>query len=299
MARSAFDEAADELYALSPREFIGARDSRAQEAKASGDAETAQQIKALRKPTVAAWLANQLVREHRDEVSPLLELGAALREATATLSGPELRQLSRQRNEVVQALVRQARQLARSAGQQVSEDNARSLQDTLSAALADEDAGRTLLEGRLTEPLQHTGFGSASGSPPAPAPAPARPKEAKPTGGKAATLTPAQQRQAERREQLEREHAEAWAAARAAADARTVADEAADAAEKDAAGSRAVATRARADLEAAENALEEAEATLTEAAATRDAARADAEQATRRVSALQKQLDSLPSRRRR
>jgi hypothetical protein len=291
------DDVADELYALPPREFIGVRDARAKEAKASGDAEAAQQIKALRKPTVAAWLANQLVREHRDEVSPLLELGAALREATATLSGPELRQLSRQRNEVVQALVRQARQLARSAGQPVSEDNARSLQDTLSAALADEDAGRTLLEGRLTEPLQHTGFGSASGS--APAPAPARPKEAKPSGGKAATLTPAQQRQAERREQLEREHAEAWAAARAAADARTVADEAADAAEKDAAGSRAVATRARADLEAAEKALEEAEATLTEAAATRDAARAEAEQATRRVSALQKQLDSLPSRRRR
>lgn len=298
MARSAFDEAADELYSLSPREFTGARDARAKEAKASGDAETAEQIKALRKPTVAAWLANQLVREHRDEVSPLLELGAALREATATLSGPELRQLSRQRNDVVQALVRQARQLARGAGQPVSQDVARSLQDTLNAALADEDAGRLLLVGRLTEPLQHSGFGPTGGSAPAPAPTPARHKDPKPSAGKAATPSPAQQRQAERREQLERDHAEAWAAARTAADARTLAEQAADAAEKDAAGSRAVASRARADLEAAEKALEQAESTRSEAAAARDAARTDAEQATRRVSALQKELDSLTRRRR-
>jgi hypothetical protein len=297
MARSAFDEAADELYALSPREFTGARDARAKEAKASGDVETARQIKALRKPTVAAWLANQLVREHRDEVSPLLELGAALREATAALSGPQLRQLSRQRNEVVQALVRQARRSAGAAGQPVSQDTAGLLQDTLNAALADEDAGRLLLAGRLTKPLQHTGFEPAGGS--APAPAPVRQKEAGPSGSKAATMSAAQQRQAERREQLERDHAEAWAAARAAADARALAEEAADAAEKAAAGGRAEVTQARADLEAAEQALEQAETTRAEATATRDAARTDAEQATRRVSGLQKELDSLTSRRRR
>jgi hypothetical protein len=297
MAGSAFDDAADELYGLSPRDFTGARDARAKEVKASGDAQTARQIKALRKPTVAAWLANQLVREHREEVSPLLELGAALREATATLSGPQLRQLSRQRNEVVQALVRQARSLAAAAGQPVSQDAARSLQDTLNAALADEDAGRQLLAGRLTEPLQHTGFDPAGGS--GPAPTPVQQKEAKPVSSKAATLSPAQQRQAERREQLERDLAEAWAAARAAADARTFAEEAAEAAEKAAAGSRAVASRARADLEAAEQAFDQAETTRAEATAARDATRADAELATRRVSGLQKELDSLTGRRRR
>jgi hypothetical protein len=297
MARSAFDEAADELYALSPREFIGVRDARAKEAKAAGDAETAQQIKALRKPTVAAWLANQLVRAHRDEVSPLLELGAALREATATLSGPELRQLSRQRNEVVQALVRQARQLARAAGQPVSEDNARSLQDTLTAALADEHAGRLLLLGRLAEPLEHSGFGLAAGS--GPSPAPARQKEPRPAGSKATPPSAAQQHQAERRERLERELAEAWAAARAAADARTLAEEAAAVAEKEAAGSRARVTQARAELEAAEQALEQAESSRSEATATRDATRTEAEQATRRVSAVQRELDSLTARRRR
>ena len=295
MPGSAFDQVADELYALSPREFTGARDARAKEAKASGDAETAAQIKALRKPTVAAWLANQLVRAHREEVSPLLELGAAMREATATLSGPQLRQLSGQRNEVVQALVRQARRLASAAGQPVSQDAARALQDTLNAALADEDAGRLLLQGRLAEPLEHSGFGLAAG--PGASPAKVRQKELTPAGSKATAPTAAQKHQAERREQLEREFAEAWAAARAAADARTLAEEAVAVAEKGAAGSRAWVTRA--ELEAAEQALDQAESTRSEATATRDATRTDAEQATRRVSAVQRELDSLTTRRRR
>ncbi len=297
MPRSAFDEAADELYALSPREFTGARDARVKEAKATGDAETARRIKALRKPTVAAWLANQLVRAHRDEVAPLLELGAALREATATLRGPQLRQLSRQRNEVVQALVRQARRLAGAAGQPVSEDAVRALQETLNAALADEDAGRLLLAGRLTEPLEHSGFGPAAGS--GPSPAPARQKELSAAAGRATGPSAAQQHQAERREQLERELAESWAAARAAADARTVAEEAAAAAEQAAAACRARVTQARAELEGAEIALEAAESARTETTASRDATRTDAEQATRRVSAVQRQLDSLTARRRR
>src|SRR4051812_4233450 len=148
MAADDFDPTADALYALSPRDFTAARDERAAELRKAGDRDGAAAIKALRKPTVTAWLANQLVRRHRDEVEPLLELGAALREATATLSGPELRQLSRQRNEVVAALVRQARRVAADAGQPVSEEASRGLSDTLNAALADADAGEALLAGR-------------------------------------------------------------------------------------------------------------------------------------------------------
>jgi hypothetical protein len=293
MAASAFDTAADELYGLRPGEFTSARDARAREAKAGGDAEVARQIKALRKPTVAAWLANQLVRAHRDEVSPLLELGAALREATATLSGPQLRQLSRQRTEVVQALVRKARRLAADAGQPVSEDATRALEGTLNAALADDEAAQLLLQGRLTEPLQHVGFGpSSSGSPSAPDSRPRKPEPA-PAG---APKQSAADRRAEQREQLERDLAEAWATARAAADARTVAEEAATAAEREAAGLRRRVDQARTDLEAVEQALERAAATSDDASTSRDAARSEAEQATRRVSALQRELDALSTR---
>jgi hypothetical protein len=69
----------------------------------------AAQIHQLTKPNLVAWLANQLARERADEIRPLLELGVALREATATLSGQQLRELSRQQRQLVYALVQQAR----------------------------------------------------------------------------------------------------------------------------------------------------------------------------------------------
>jgi hypothetical protein len=156
------DSVADELYALSPEDFTGARTTREKEAKAAGDKELAAAIHQLGKPNLVAWLANQLVRERADEIGPLLELGAALREATAALSGPDLRDLSRQQHQVVYALVQQAKSLARAMGRKVSPDTERGLEDSLHAALADESAAEQLLAGRLTTSLQRLGFPSGS-----------------------------------------------------------------------------------------------------------------------------------------
>ena len=288
--RSEVEEAADQLYALSPREFTAARDARAKEAKESGDKDAAAGIKALRKPTVTAWLANQLVRHHADEVRPLLELGAALREATATLSGPQLRELSRQRNDVVRALVRQARRLAADAGQPVSEDVARGLEETLNAALADPTQAEVLLQGRLSAQLQHSGFGPgaepspAGGKPPA---SPARSQRA--AGGRPQTA--AEQRRAERRDQLERELAEAWPAARAAADARSAAEQLAKEAEDESKDLRRRVDGLRGELAAAEDELARATAAREAATEARDAAAAEADRATKRVSTLQRELE--------
>jgi len=152
------DSVADELYALPPEDFTGARTAREKEAKVAGDKSLAAAIHQLGRPNLVAWLANQLVRERGDEVRPLLELGAALREATAALSGPDLRELSRQQHQVVYALVQQAKSLARAAGRKVSPDTERGLEDSLHAALADEAAADLLLAGRLTTSLQRIGF---------------------------------------------------------------------------------------------------------------------------------------------
>ena len=56
---------ADELYALSPADFTPARDARAKELKGS---ELAAQVKKLKKPSVAAWVVNQLVRHETEQV---------------------------------------------------------------------------------------------------------------------------------------------------------------------------------------------------------------------------------------
>jgi hypothetical protein len=155
------DAVADELYAATPEEFTGLRDDYAKAARDRGDRDAARQISALRKPTISAWLINQLVRSHPDDIEALLELGAGLREAQASLQGDELRALSQQRRQVVNGLVRQALQLAVTQGRPVNEQASRDLAQTLEAALSDDDAAAQLRTARLTAALVPTAdFGS-------------------------------------------------------------------------------------------------------------------------------------------
>ncbi|MGY1723462.1 hypothetical protein [Blastococcus sp. SYSU DS0533] len=134
------------------------RETRRKEARAAGDRELARAIGGLRKPTTAAWVVNTLVRQEPAQVSQLVELGAALREAQGDLDGDELRELSQQRHRVVAALTRQARSLAHELGHPVSDAVAGQVQDTLRAAIADEAAGQAVLSGRLLTPLSHHGL---------------------------------------------------------------------------------------------------------------------------------------------
>ena len=84
-------------------------------------------MKALSKPTAAAWLANQLAREHLDELESLALLGEEMREATAALDGARLRELTPKRHEQVDSLVKQAVALAGTADRKVSTDVAQKL----------------------------------------------------------------------------------------------------------------------------------------------------------------------------
>lgn len=152
-------DVADELYALAPEEFTAARNARAKQVQAAGDRELAALIRALAKPTAGAWLANQLVRRDPAALDPLLDLGRALRDATARLDGAEMRSLSRQQAKVVGALVRRAAELGTPSGKPVSPGVAHDLEDTLRAAIADADAADQLMTGRLANGLQHNGFG--------------------------------------------------------------------------------------------------------------------------------------------
>ncbi len=165
------DEVADHLYGLVPGEFVAARADWVKRAKADDKSELAREIQALRKPTAAAWLTNQLVREHRDAMEPLLELGRELREVMADLSGDELRAMTRQRHQLVTALVQQARQLAKERGVKVTDQVARAVRSTLEATLADPASEHAVASGHLSDALQVTGFGAgdvppASATPP-------------------------------------------------------------------------------------------------------------------------------------
>jgi hypothetical protein len=175
-----YDSVADELYALRPEEFTAARASAVAAARTAGDRELAQRIGALRKPSLAAWVSNLLVRSSPGEVEPLLRLGEGLRQAHQDLDGAQLRELSRRQHALIRALSLQARQLAKEAGHPIGEGVQREVENTLHAVLADPEAARAWAGGRLTKPLNAAvGFPAvAEGARPqlpAPPPAPSRP----------------------------------------------------------------------------------------------------------------------------
>ncbi|MEU5253597.1 hypothetical protein [Streptomyces longwoodensis] len=160
------DAVADELYGLSPSDFTSVREVRAKGARSEGDRDLAERIHRLRRPTLSAWASNLLVRDQPEEARRLLRLGEALRQTTEELDGDQLRELSAQQRKVTSALARQAADLARQAGQPISEEARREVQETLQAVLADPDAGQEWAEGRLAKPLSApVGFPALSAPP--------------------------------------------------------------------------------------------------------------------------------------
>ncbi|MFI2473579.1 hypothetical protein [Nocardia xishanensis] len=155
------EDVAGELYAVQPTEFVAARAARVAEAKEAGDKELASAIGRLRKPTVTAWAVNLLARSVPDDVDALLRLGDALRTAQRKLSGDQLRTLTTQRQQVVNALARRAGVLAGEAGKPVSESVLREVGQTLTAALADPEVAEQVRTGTLATAASYEGFGPA------------------------------------------------------------------------------------------------------------------------------------------
>ena len=149
--RVSIEEVADRLYGLEPEEFTAARDQAAKDA----DGDDRKAIKSLRKPTVAAYVANMLARARRGDVEALVELGDDLRAAMAGKG--DIRALSEQRRELVRGLVNEA---AETSGRELTAAIEEEVAATLEAATADPELGQAVLSGRLVKPLRYAGFGS-------------------------------------------------------------------------------------------------------------------------------------------
>ncbi|MGA5192702.1 hypothetical protein [Streptomyces exfoliatus] len=143
------EEIADELYGLQPSEFTAVRDAYVAQARSAKDSTAAKAIAALRRPSRAAWAANHLARERRQEAAQFLELGEKLREAHRTLDAEQLRTASRQQHQLITALARTAAALARDAGQPVSDTVLHEIEQTLHGVLADPDVAERWSKGRL------------------------------------------------------------------------------------------------------------------------------------------------------
>ena len=145
---------ADELYALPLGDFTAVRDARAKELKGT---DLAAPVKALKKPSMAAWIVNLLVRRDADQVTQVLELGAALREAAAGMQGEELRALTRQRRQLTAAVTTGARALASGEGVKVTQAVADQVESTLTAAMLDARCAEAVRSGLLVTALAATG----------------------------------------------------------------------------------------------------------------------------------------------
>jgi hypothetical protein len=140
---------AQQLYALRPSDFMAARAEYVRAAREAGDKETAAKIGKLRKPSQAAWALNLFARQEPAELQRLANLGAALRDAHGRFDGESLRELSKQRHQVLRALVAQVRSLAVKEGQKLSDSVIRDIESVFTAALANPAVTEALMEGTL------------------------------------------------------------------------------------------------------------------------------------------------------
>lgn len=147
---------AEELYGLPLGDFTPARDARARELKGTP---LAAPVKALRKPSTAAWVVDLLVRFETDQVEQILGVGAALRQAQQGLDATQLRALTKQRRQLTAAVTSRARALAREHGLRVTDAVAEQVEATLTAAMVDEGAAKAVRSGLLVTTLSATGMG--------------------------------------------------------------------------------------------------------------------------------------------
>lgn len=153
----------DELFDLPLDEFTAARNDLAKRLKQDGDAEAAEQVRSLPKPSVAAWAVNQLARREVEAVRSLLNVAARLRSAQErSLKGEraadELRAAQAEEREIIRRLTRKAESVLREAGRPASGTTLERVASLLRAAAVDEPGRTTLREGRLSGDVEVSGF---------------------------------------------------------------------------------------------------------------------------------------------
>src|SRR4029450_9011319 len=164
---------ASDLYGLPFDEFTKARDELAKELRKARKKEAADEVKALRKPSVSAWMINQLARRHPQEMKALVKAGDALRKAQrGAVSGrdPEkLLEATRSHRDRLDDLTSLARHELDAGGQTLQR-----VAQTLRAGSIDKQASKALLAGTLATDVEQAGFGPLLSEVPLPTRSPPR-----------------------------------------------------------------------------------------------------------------------------
>jgi hypothetical protein len=159
------DDGIDALYGLPLDEFTRARDELARRVRQEGDAERAAEIKRLRKPSVPAWVVNQLARQRELDMQRLVKAGEQLAgaqvEAIRAQKGDAFVEARRDEQRALEALAAGAREILAEAGRGAAALDR--VLATLRAGSLTEDGRALLKSGRLTEELEPPGFEAFAG----------------------------------------------------------------------------------------------------------------------------------------
>ncbi len=147
---------ANALYALPLDEFIAARTAAAKEAAGAAEGLPAA-VRALPKPSVAAWAVNMLAAHQPDILARLNELGGRMRAAQSSLDAAGMRELARERRTLLASAVDAACSVAEQQGRRISGAVATAVEQTLRAVTADEGAAAAVQSGRLLQVLSADG----------------------------------------------------------------------------------------------------------------------------------------------
>jgi hypothetical protein len=296
------DAELDALFQLPLAEFTAARNTLAARVKKAGQADVAEQIKALPKPSVPAWTVNQLFFRKRGEFDRLIATGERFRQAQAShLAGKptDIRGPLEARRAALASLSKLAAATLRQAGNSPTPDTMRRITTTLEAlstygALPDAPRG-----GRLTDDVDPPGFetlaalvpriGKSSGGsgPSRVIPFQHKARPPRPARKKSSTEDDARREAAERKERLAAARALVQESERTLRDARRDAQKAEEALKKAAARAK----ESEKEKSEAEKRLEKAAGEFEEARQQARRVAAEAEEAAQAVEDAERALD--------
>ncbi|MDJ0320452.1 hypothetical protein [Pseudarthrobacter sp. PS3-L1] len=158
MDPDSFAAVAAQVYSAPLGEFVAARTAAARAASGPEAKELAVAIRALPKPSVAAWTLNMLVRQRPAIITELQDLGTELRAAQAQVNAARLRDLAKERRRLVRTGLTQAREVAGSFGKVLSAATAVEIEATLKALTIDRAASAAVTSGLLVRTLTADGI---------------------------------------------------------------------------------------------------------------------------------------------
>ena len=154
----------DALFKLPLGEFTPARNALVAQLKKAGRQDEASEAKALTKPSVSAWVVNQLYWRHRGLFDRLIEAGDRMRRAQAAqMTGDAAREPANARREVLTALIKIAEGLLLGGDYGATRDMLRRVTTTLEALSSYGSLPDAPPAGRLTDDVEPPGFEALGG----------------------------------------------------------------------------------------------------------------------------------------